>query len=188
MFDLSGGNPMKKKWFAISALVLCLALLALAVPAFGSPPYATISGLECVYVLQPGETDINGQVMTIKGQVNQNTFYSDDPGVLPNGTNTAVLDITINLQSGMAVWRSSPAIFQPDGMIGTFVGRGGGWLKMDPVTFAVLDSKGLGVFHGTGIYEGMTMKQDLFAGDITQCPGTPFDATYWEGKILPASD
>lgn len=181
---------MEKKLRLLMIMVTCVALLFLAVPAYGNHPHTNVSGLECVYVIDPGQTEITGQVIHIKGQVNQNRFYSDDQATLPDGTNTAVLDITLNLQSGMAVWKSTSAVFQPDGVQGTFTGNGGGWLKMDPATFAVLDSKGRGVFHGTGELEGLTLKQDLYAGDITQCPWAPnlFDATYWQGFIVPPGE
>jgi hypothetical protein len=36
-----------------------------------------------------------------------------------------------------------------------------------------------------GVYEGLTLKQDLYSGDIGECPGDPFDATRWEGFIVP---
>lgn len=182
---------MNRITISLFLLIILAVVFNGVTPAFGKTPHVTaVSGLECVYVIKPGQVDITGEVMRIKGQVNQNYFYSDDPSVLPNGTNTAVINVEINLQSGMVTWRSTAAEFKPDGIQGSFVGKGGGWIKMDPVTFAVMASKGLGVFHGTGELEGMTMKQDLYAGDISQCPPAPnlFDATIWEGFIVPITD
>lgn len=177
---------MKGKAIPSAVLIVCVALLLAAVPALGAPPEEThISGLECVYVDTPGQpVPITDYLLSIKGQVNVNRFYSDDPETLPDGTNTAVLDILINLRAGMIVWRAD-AVFQPDEAEGTFEGIGQGWIKLDPITGDFQGSKGLGVFHGTGEYEGLTMKQDLFAGDITQCPGEAFDATLWTGFIVP---
>ena len=177
---------MKGRAIPLAVLIVCVALLVAAVPAFGEPQKATyVSGLECVYVDTPVEPQfITDYLLSIKGQVNANHFYSDDPATFPGGTNTAVLDILINLRTGMVVWRAD-AVFQPDGIDGTFEGIGRGWFKSDPVTGDFLGSKGLGVFHGTGELEGLTLKQELFPGDITQCPGEPFDATLWTGFIVP---
>jgi hypothetical protein len=119
-----------------------------------------------------------------RGQVNQNHFYSDDPAVFPGGTNTAVLDFALNLKTGMLVWNAT-AVFEPDGVDGTFEGTGGGWFRLDLGTGAVLDGKGQAIFHGTGELEGLTLKTDNYPGDVTQCPGTPFDAGRWEGFIVP---
>ena len=177
---------MKRKAIPLVILIVAVGLLAAALPAFGAPPQATpVSGLECIYVDTPGEVEVTGQMVHIKGQVNVNRFYSDDPTTFPNGTNTAVLDALVNLRTGMIVWRSTEAVFQPDGVAGTFEGGGQGWFKMDPATGAV-DGKGVGVFHGTGQLEGLTLKQDLYPGDITLCPGAAFDAGRWQGFIVPA--
>jgi hypothetical protein len=166
-------------------LIAVVALLAATLPAFGAPPQATtISGLECIYVDTPGEMEIIGQTVFIRGQVNVNRFISDDPTAFPDGTNTAVLDVRVSRKTGMIIW-SAEAVFQPDEMEGTFEGTGLGWFKTDPVTGAVLDGKGVGVFHGTGELEGLTLKQDLYPGDPTECPGTAFDASRWQGFIVP---
>jgi hypothetical protein len=167
--------------------MMVVGLLAAALPASSAPFGETpVSGLECVYVVGPVEPEITGQMMHIWGQVNENQFFSDDEGVLPSGTNTAVLDIVVNLKSGMAVWNST-CVFEPDVGEGTFEGIGGGWFKMDLETGEMLDSKGQGVFHGTGDYEGLTLKMDLYPGDIGECEGAPnlFDATIWDGFIVP---
>ena len=179
---------MKGKLVPSAVLIVCVALLLAAIPAFGAPQKATqVSGLECVYVdTEVAPVFITDYLMSIKGQVNVNRFYSDDPATFPDGTNTAVLDILVNLRTGMIVWRAD-CVFQPDGVEGTFEGIGRGWFKMDPVTGEFLGSKGVGVFHGTGEYEGLTLKQDLFASDPSQCPGEAFDATLWTGFIVPAT-
>jgi hypothetical protein len=124
---------------------------------------------------------ITGQMQHIQGQVNQNAFTSDDPATMPNGVNMAVLDAVVNLKSGMAVWRST-ATFVPEGGGGTFEGIGGGWFKPDG------SSKGWGTFQGTGSFAGQTLKMDLTAGDIRDCPGAPFAATVWSGFIVPPSE
>jgi hypothetical protein len=49
----------------------------------------------------------------------------------------------------------------------------------------MLDSKGRGVFHGTGDYEGLTLKMDLYPGNPVDCDGTPFDASIWDAFIVP---
>jgi hypothetical protein len=179
---------VNKRTITLATLIVAIALLLAAVPAFGAPPEeARVSGLECVYLDTPAMPElISDYVVFIKGQVNVNRFYSDDPATFPNGTNTAVLDIRVNLRTGMVVW-SSDAVFQPDGVNGNFEGIGRGWIKTDPVTGEFLDSKGLGVFHGTGELEGLTLKQDLLAGDMGQCPQAEnlFDASLWSGFIVP---
>ena len=177
---------MNKRAIPLAILIGVVALLVAAIPAFGAPPQATpVSGLECIYVDTPGEPEIIGQMLFIRGQVNVNRFHSDDPATFPDGTNTAVLDALVNLKTGMVVW-SAEAVFQPDGAEGTFEGIGQGWFKVDPATGAV-DGKGVGVFHGTGELEGFTLKQDLYPGDISQCPPAPnlFDASTWSGFVVP---
>ena len=175
---------MNKRVISLVILIVVVGLLVAALPAFGAPPQATlVSGLECVYVDTPGEMEIIGQTVFIRGQVNVNRFISDDPAAFPDGTNTAVLDVKVNLKTGMILW-SAEAVFQPDGMEGTFEGFGQGWFKTDPVTGAV-DGKGVGVFHGTGELEGLTLKQDLYPADPTECPETAFDASTWSGFIVP---
>ena len=115
---------MNKRLVPLVILIAIVALLAATLPAFGAPPKATpVSGLECVYVDTPGEMEIIGQTVFIRGQVNVNRFYSDDPTTFPDGTNTAVLDALVNLRTGMVVW-SAEAVFQPDGVEGTFEGIG----------------------------------------------------------------
>jgi hypothetical protein len=178
---------VRRKAIPLVVLIIFVALLLAAVPAFGAPPQPTaISGLECVYMNTPGELEVIGQMVHIEGQVNVNRFYSDDPASFPDGTTTAMLEILVNLKSGMIVWHAD-AVFQPDGVEGTFEGIGRGWIKTDRTTGKFLGSKGVGVFHGTGALEGLTLKQDLFAGDITQCPSAEnlFDATLWTGFIVP---
>jgi hypothetical protein len=173
---------VNKRAILLVILIVVVALLTAALPAFGAPPHATpVSGLECIYVDTPGVMEPIGQMLFIRGQVNVNRFYSDDPATFPDGTNTAVLDAVVNLKSGMIVWNAE-AVFQPDGMEGTFEGIGQGWFKIDPA--GAVDGKGVGVFHGTGELEGLTLKQDLYPGDITQCPGA-FDASWWQGFIVP---
>ena len=175
---------MNKRAIPLVILIVVVGLLAAAIPAFGAPPHATtFSGLECIYVDTPGEVEVTGQMVHVIGQVNVNRFYSDDATTFPDGTNTAVLDALVNLRTGMVVW-SAEAVFQPDGVEGTLEGIGHGWFKTDPVTGAV-EGKGVGIFHGTGALEGLTMKQDLYPGDVTKCPGTPFDAGIWSGFIVP---
>ena len=176
---------MNKRAIPLVTLIVVVGLVPAALPAFGAPPPATpVSGLECVYILQPGESEITGQMMHTRGRVHQNYFYSDDPAVFPDAANTTVLDIALNLKTGIGVMNVT-AVYEPEGVDGTFEGTGVGWLKLDLGTGAGLDMRGQGVFHGTGDLEGLTLKLDLHPGDITQCPGTPFDAGWWQGFIVP---
>lgn len=178
---------MKRGTMPLVLLMLMVALLVAAVPTFGAPPHAVpISGLECVYLDTPGQMEITGQMIHVIGQVNRNDFYSDDPTVFPNATTTAVLDIVVNMKSGMVFWRAT-AVSKPDGYPDSaFKGTGGGWFRTDPVTGEVY-SKGLVVLHGTGALEGQTLKAELARGDIAQCPEAPnsFDATVWNGFLVP---
>jgi hypothetical protein len=174
---------VKRKAIPLAVLIVSIALLFAASPVLGAPPHGTtVSGLECVYVVDPGQMEITEHWMRVTGQVNLNQFYSDDPDLFPNGTNYAVIDWTLNFHSGMVVWTGKSAVFEPDGFDGAFVGTGGGWFKMGG---ELMDSKGNGVFHGTGELEGLTLKQKLYAGDITQCPEGAFDATVWVGFLVP---
>jgi hypothetical protein len=173
---------MKGKTRLLVALVLAVALLAAFVPmaglAKGNRTY--FSGLECVYVLVPGQVQIHGNTMHIIDQVNQNLFFSDDRAALPNGVNTAHLNIMINIVTMKGTGQAT-ATFQPDGATGDWAGIG--TFQAD---FAAGTLQGRGVFQGTGEFAGLTMWQDMAKGDVADCPGTASDATTWYGFIVPA--
>src|SRR5512143_2530711 len=114
---------MKGKKRPLVVLVVAVALLTAFVPAVGlaEAPLTYVSGLECAYVVVPAMPEQHGQTLHFSGQVHQNLFFSDDPAVFPNGTNTGVLDMTINLVTGNAMVYAA-ASFQPDGVNGTWEG------------------------------------------------------------------
>ena len=173
---------MKAKTSRMGILLAAVALLAALVPAasLAKGNKAYFSGLECVYVLVPGQVEIHGNTMHILDQVNQNLFFSDDPAVLPNGVNTAHLNITINMVTMTATGQAT-AIFEPDGAIGNWAGHG--TFQAD---FAAGTLQGRAVFQGTGELAGLTMWQDMAKGNVGDCPGTAWDATTWYGFIVPA--
>ena len=173
---------MKGRTRLLVVLVLAAALLTALVPAtgFAEGNKAYFSGLECVYVLVPGQVEIHGSTMHIVDQVNQNLFLSDDPAVLPNGVNTAHLNITINMVTMKGMGQAS-ASFQPGGATGSWAGIGA--FQAD---FVAGTLQGRGVFQGTGEFAGLTMWQDMAKGNVADCPGTAWDATTWYGFIVPA--
>ena len=173
---------MKGKTRLFVVVGLAVALLTALVPVTGLADGngTSFSGLECVYVLVPGQVEIHGNTIHIADQVNQNLFFSDDPAVLPNGVNTAHLDITINLVTMKGTGHAS-ATFQPDGAAGYWTGMG--TFQAD---FAAGTLQGRGVFQGTGEFAGLTMWQDMAKGNVADCPGMASDATTWHGFIVPA--
>jgi hypothetical protein len=100
--------------------------------------------------------------------------------VLPNGVNTAHLDIMINTATAKGTGHAS-ASFQPDGAAGNWAGIG--FFDAD---FLAGTLKGRGVFQGTGEFEGLTMWLRMAKGNVADCPGTASDATTWDGFIVPA--
>jgi hypothetical protein len=173
---------MKRKTGLLVALILVAALLAALVPATGLAEgnRAYFTGLECVYVLVPGQVEIHGNTMHIIDQVNQNLFLSNDPAVLPNGVNTAHLNIMINMVTMKGTGHASTT-FQPDGAAGDWAGMG--TFQAD---FAAGTLQGRGVFQGTGEFAGLTMWLDMAKGNVANCPGQAWDATAWQGFIVPA--
>jgi hypothetical protein len=173
---------MNGKIRLLVVLVVAVALLAAFVPAagFAEGNRMYFSGLECVYVLVPGQPEIHGNTMHIIDQVNQNLFFSNDPDVLPNGVNTAHINLMINMVT-MTGTGHAAAIFEPDGATGSWVGIG--TFQAD---FAAGALQGRGVVQGTGEFAGLTMWQDMAKGNVADCPGTAWDATTWYGFIVPA--
>lgn len=173
---------MKGKTRVLAVLLVAVALSTALIPVTGlaEANRTRFSGLECVYVLVPGQVEIRGNTMIVLDQVNQNLFLSDNPAVLPNGVNTAHLNLMLNTVTMKATGQAS-AVFQPDGATGYW--EGVGFFQAD---FAIGTLKGRGVFHGTGEYAGLTMWLDMAKGNLADCPGTPNDATAWNGLIVPA--
>jgi hypothetical protein len=173
---------MKGKKLLLVVLVVGVALLTTLVPAAGFAEGNKIyfSGLECVYVLVPGQVEMHGNTMHIIDQVNQNLFISDDLAVLPNGVNTAHLNIMINTVTMRGTGQAT-GTFEPDGAFGNWAGHG--TFQAD---FAAGTLQGRGVFQGTGEFSGLTMWLDMAKGNVVDCPGTAWDATTWYGFIVAA--
>jgi hypothetical protein len=175
---------MKGKKRLLAVLVVAVALLTAMVPAVGlaQAPLTYISGLECAYIVGPVAPEVHGQTLHFSGQIHQNLFVSDNPAVFPNGTNTAVLDMTVNLVTGNAMVHAE-ASFQPDGVNGTWEGHGS--FVVDTLTG---DQQGHGVFHGTGDLAGQTLVVDVTGGNPADCPWAPnfMSAGIWSGFIVPA--
>jgi hypothetical protein len=175
---------MKGKKRAVVVLVVAVVLLTAFIPAVGlaEAPLTYVSGLECAYVVVPAIPEQHGQTLHISGQLHENLFFSDNPAVFPNGVNTGVLDMTINLVTGNAVVYAE-ASFQPDDVNGTW--EGSGTFLVDTLTG---DQQGHGVFHGTGDLAGQTLVLDVSGGNPADCPWAPnlMSAGRWSGFIVPA--
>jgi hypothetical protein len=175
---------MKSKKRPLLVLIVAVALLTALIPAtgFAGPSLIDVTGLECAYVVAPAVPEQHGQTLHFSGQVHQNLFFSDDPAVFPNGTNTGVLDMTINLVTGKAMVYAV-ASFQPDGVSGTW--EGAGHFLVDTLTG---DQQGHGVFHGTGDLAGQTLVLDVTGGNPADCPWAPnlMSAGRWSGFVVPA--
>jgi hypothetical protein len=175
---------MKGNRRLLVVLVVAVTLLTAFVPAVGlaEAPVTYVSGLECAYVIGPAIPEQHGNTLHFSGQVHQNLFFSDDPAVFPDGTNSAVLDMTINLATGNAMVHAE-ASFQPDGVNGSWEGFGS--FLVDTLTG---DQQGHAVFHGTGDLAGQTLVLDVTGGNPGACPGAPnlMSAGIWSGFIVPA--
>jgi hypothetical protein len=184
MFKSERSREMKSKRKVLAVLVVAVVLLTALLPAVGlaEAPLTYVSGLECAYVDVPAVPVQHGQTLHFSGQVHQNLFFSDDPAVFPNGVNTAVLDMTINLVTGNAVVYAVASI-QPDGVNGTWEGHG--TFLVDTLTGG---QQGHGVFHGTGDLAGQTLVLDVTGGNPADCPQAPnlMSAGIWSGLIAPA--
>ena len=139
-----------------------------------------ISGLECAYVVTPGQVEYHGNTMQIIDQVDQDLFISDDPTVFPDAVAVIHVDITINMVTGKATAHST-AVLQPDGGAGTWEGHAD--FHLSSMEGA---QQGHAVFHGTGDLTGQTLIIAPTSGDTGGCPGTPFTAGRFEGFIVPA--
>lgn len=164
-------------------LMVAVALLMAFVPAVGlaEAPLTYVSGLECAYVIVPAVPEQRGQTLHFSGQVHQNLFISDDPAVFPNGVNSGVLDMTINLVTGNATVYAEASI-QPDGVNGTW--EGFGTFLVDTTTG---EQQGHAVFNGTGDLTGQTLVLDITSGNPADCPWAPnlMSAGRWSGFIVP---
>lgn len=173
---------MKGNRRCLVVLVVIIALLTAFVPNVGlaQSPLTYISGLECAYLAVPAMPEQHGQTLQLKGQEHQNLFFSDDPAMFPNGTNTATLDLTINLITGNATVYAM-ASFQPNGVNGTWEGHGS--FVVDTLTG---DQQGHAVFHGTGDLAGQTLVVDITGGNPANCPALPglMSAGIWNGFIV----
>lgn len=160
---------MKGKRRLLAILAVTVALLTAFVPAVGlaEAPLTYISGLECAYVVAPAMPEQRGQTLHISGQVHENLFFSDDPDVFPDGINTGVLDMTINLVTGKAVVNAEASL-QPEGVNGTWEGQG--HFLVNTLTG---DQQGHAVFHGTGDLAGQTLVLDVTGGNPANCPWAP---------------
>jgi hypothetical protein len=172
---------MKVKILVLSVVIMTIIAASVAAPVYAGSKYQTFSGLECVYLKTEGTPVPTEEGVRILGQVNQNVFYSDDPQVFPDAVHDVVLDIIVDMESGVVNWKGRGTI-ETEGM-GIWRSKGVG--HIDLVSGS---SHGKGVYHGTGDYHGMTTWVDLTPGDISRCPGVPFDATHWSGFVVPSSE
>lgn len=174
---------MKGNGRVLVVFIVVVALLTTFVEVgLAQSPLTYISGVECAYVVIPAIPEQNGQTLHFNGQVHQNQFFSDDPAMFPNGINTAILNMTVNLMTGNAMVYAM-ASFQPDGVNGTWEGRGS--FLVDTLTG---NQQGHAVFHGTGDLAGQTLVVDITGGNPASCPDLPglMSAGIWSGFIIPA--
>jgi hypothetical protein len=115
---------MKGNKRLLVVLAIAVALLTALVPVAGhAEAYQTyVSGLECAYVVTPGQVEYHGNTMQIIDQVDQDLFISDDSAVFPDAVAVVHVDIAINMVTGKATAHST-AVLQPDGMARTWEGH-----------------------------------------------------------------
>ena len=172
---------MNKK-FLIGIGLLVIGLAFVIPTGFASAEPETVrqhfTANECVYMITPPENIVSGKTIHMTGQVNRNDVYSNDPSIFPDAINTAVLDIFLNLQTMKVNFTSTTTIEIP-GSEGVFEGRGVG--RVNLITGS---TSGIGIFHGTGEFEGQTLWMKLSPGDFSQCEEGAFDATHWDAYLI----
>lgn len=166
------------------ALLLCLVITAL--PLAAGPVGADVSrtpvqALEYTCVKSPGEIWQSGNVLHVRGQLNENVVVAGDAIW---GINTAVLNYNLNLHTGQIVGNAS-ADFVPLGASGGYAGTG----EFRFEDFGMTTAFGMGNLQGYGEFKGQLMRQDLAAlppdplAGSAYCEGHGeyFSTTQWDG-------
>lgn len=155
--------------------------LFITMPVSAKTVRTSIEAVEYVCTKMPGDTWMSGNILHVRGQVNENV-------VVVNGEiwgiNTAVLSYDLNLHTGQIVGRAH-ASFVPLGADGGYSGTGVFRFQDFGATMAM----GRAVLQGYGELKGHTMHQDLEALPPDPVTGTAFceghgqyfSTTLWKG-------
>ena len=170
----------KKILFTVGILILILtyAISTVIASTHPEPVRQHFTANECVYMVTAPETKISGKTIHMAGQVNRNEVVSNDLFIFSNANNTAVLDIFLNLETMKANYNATATIEVP-GVNGLFEGRGVGHINL--ITGSM---SGIGIFHGTGDFEGYKLWMELSPGDITLCEVGAFDVSHWDAYLI----
>jgi hypothetical protein len=161
--------------------VATVAALFITIPVSAKTVRTPIEAIEYVCMNMPGNSWVNGNVLHVREQVNENVVVVNGEVW---GINTAILSYDLNLQTGQIVGRAR-ANFVPLGTDGGYSGTG--VFRFED--FGATTAQGRAVLQGYGELKGQTMHQDLDALPPNPVTGTAiceghgqyFSTTLWEG-------
>lgn len=142
-----------------------------------------VNAIEYTCMKTPGETWQSGNVLHVRGQVNENVVVYPDG--TPWGLLTAVISYDLHLRTGQITATAWPD-FAPDGAGGGYAGVAA--IRIED--FGATTAFAKGTLPGYGEFQGQLMRLDLSGlpegpGDAAYCEGhgSYFGTTLWEGYI-----
>ena len=174
-----------KKMKVLLPLIVVAALLLAAVPASAGSTQTPVSVTEYVCLKSPGEMWMEGDILHVRGQINENVIVASGQVW---GINTASIDYNVNTKTGQIVVNAQ-ADFVPLGADGGYAGaaffRFFGSGSNPFIVAGVL--KGYGAFTGQFIHVKNVMPigpTDPAGADYCAGHGQYFDTDLWDGYIL----
>lgn len=174
-----------KKMKVLLPLIVVAALLLAAVPASAGSTQTPVSVTEYVCLKSPGEMWMEGDILHVRGQINENVIVASGQVW---GINTASIDYNVNTKTGQIVVNAQ-ADFVPLGADGGYAGaaffRFFGAGNNPFMVAGVL--KGYGAFTGQFIHVKNVMPigpTDPAGADYCAGHGQYFDTDLWDGYIL----
>lgn len=175
-----------KKIKLLWPLIMIAALLLTALPASAESTRTPVNATEYVCVKAPGDTWMEGDVLHVRGQINENVVVTNGQVW---GINYASIDYSVNLKTGQIVVAVAKADFVPLGVDGGYAGTGFfRFFGPGNKPFIVAgDLQGYGALKGQSIHPKDVI--DLGPTDPagpTYCAGHGqyFDIDIWHGYIL----
>ncbi len=171
----------KLRWIVLSMATMMLALVAFAGRANAQAARTSFTAIDAACSVTPGTQWVSGNVLHIRGEVEDKRIASADPMV--NGSERAVVNVDLNLVTGSGNgWGT--VLVRPDTINGTFTGTFSGAITADVFS-------GSGVAQGTGTLEGYTLMgtfQQIQPSANQPCaPAPALDADGVQGVILSTS-
>lgn len=174
-----------KKMKVLLPLIVIAALMLTVIPVGATSTKTPISVTEYVCLNTPGATWMEGDILHVRGQVNENVIVANGDVW---GINYATIDYNVNTKTGQIVVHAK-ADFVPLGADGGYAGaaffRFFGSGSNPFIVAGVL--KGYGAFTGQFIHVKNVMPigpTDPAGADYCAGHGFYFDTDLWDGYIL----